>query len=95
MPPGDGFWQDIRIFIANAQIKKTAMKLPLWIGSGVLTVGEIRRSSIAPSHLREEKPVFLKLELESLAELQIEGSSIEITTVGEPDLGEAVPTRST
>lgn len=90
--PGDGFWQDLRIVVCDAKIKKPDLVLPADIDDGLLTVGEIRMSNIAPTQFREEKKVVMKLfTMAGGAEIEIEGTSIEVQTIGEPRFAEHFP----
>jgi hypothetical protein len=89
---GEGFWQDIEIVISGAAIKKPALSLPCPINDGHLTVGEIRMSNLAPTTLREAKKVSLKIwMMVGGAEIEIEGTSIEVRTMGEAEFAESFP----
>ena len=89
---GDGFWQDLQIVIGGANVKKPSLNLPSSISDGILTVGGIRMSNIAPTQLHEEKKVSLKIIMKvGGVEIEIEGRSIEVRTIGEPEFVETFP----
>jgi hypothetical protein len=94
--PGEGYWQDVEIVIAGAKLKAPILSLPCPIGDAHLSVGEIRMSNIAPTTLHEAKKVSLKIWLMiGGSEVEIEGTSIEIRAIGEPEFAEHFPGSST
>jgi hypothetical protein len=60
----------------------------------LLTVGAIRMSNVVPAQLQEEKKVSMKIfTMVGGTEIKIEGTSIEIQTIGEPEFAERFPGR--
>jgi len=89
---GEGFWQDLAITIECAKMKMPQLELPTDIGDGYLSVGDIRMANLAPTQLREEKKVLLKIvTMVDGTEIDIEGTSIEIRTIGEAVFAESFP----
>jgi hypothetical protein len=86
-------WQDLRISIGGAKINRPSPTLPASISDGLLIVGENHMSNIAPTQFHEEKEkVSLKIVTkEEGAEIEIEGTSIEIRTIGEPKFADTFP----
>ena len=90
--PGEGYWQDIEIAIAGAKVTKPFLSLPCPISDGHLSVGEIRMSNIAPTSLSEAKKVSLTIwMMAGGAEIQIDGASVCIRTIGERQFAEHFP----
>ena len=90
--PGEGFWQNIRIVITGARLRKPDLRLPCPIADGYLTVGDIRVSTIVPTVLRKGGCVSLKIQpMDAAGEVEIEGIGIEVQPISEPQGFETFP----
>jgi hypothetical protein len=89
---GEGFTQDLKIVVDGAKIKGSARELPAEIADGSITVGDVRISNVAPVPFYEKQKVYLTMRPSSgAAGIEIEGSSIEIRTIGEALFVESFP----
>ena len=80
---GNVFLQDFRIIIGNAVVKNRPSTLPVELDDSLLEVGDLRLSNTAPTKMKEEQKVRLRLfSMRDSSYLEVEGHSISIDALG-------------